>query len=60
MVKDNFPKYILGFLAIIYLLGCAGEAIFVKGGVDQVFQSIEKFVPHVMMFILGFYLSRRD
>ena len=58
-MNDNFSKYILAFLAIIYLLGCTGEAILVKGGIEQVFQSVEKFVPHMMIFILGFYFSKR-
>jgi hypothetical protein len=47
------------FLAALYLFGCVGEAILVKGGPEQVFQSIEKFVPHMVMFILGLYFSRK-
>jgi len=58
-MNENFPKYILAFLGITYFLGCLGEVILVKGGAEAAFQSIEKLVPHMAMFILGFYFSAK-
>jgi hypothetical protein len=56
---DNFPKYILGFLGIVYLLSCIAEVFMVKNGVEAVFSSVEKVVPHMTMFLLGFYFSKK-
>ena len=58
-MTDNFPKYILIFLGVIYLLSCMAEVIMVKGGTELVFESVKTLVPHIGMFILGFYFSRR-
>ncbi len=58
-MTDNFPKYILVFLGTIYLLSCATEAFMVKGGIELVFESVKTLVPHIGMFILGFYFSRK-
>jgi len=58
-MTDNLPKYILAFLAVIYLLGCAGELIATKDGASLVFESVKTFVPHMTMFVLGFYFSKR-
>ena len=59
-MKDNFPKYILGFLAFIYLVSCVAEIYTVKGGTEAVFESVKTLVPHMTMFVLGFYFSRKD
>ena len=59
-MKENFPKYIIGFLGLIYLGSCFSEAWLVKGGVEAVFESVKTFVPHMTMFIVGYYFSRRD
>lgn len=58
-MSDNFPKYVLAFLGVIYLLSCATEVFMVKNGVELVFESVRTLVPHMTMFILGFYFSRR-
>jgi hypothetical protein len=58
-MNENFPKQILTFLGGIYFLGCVGEVVMVKDGAALVFQSVEKLVPHMAMFILGFYFSRK-
>lgn len=59
MTTDNFPKYVLAFLALIYLLACIAEIWAVKGGAAAVFESVEKVVPHLVMFILGYYFSKK-
>ena len=56
---DNFPKYILGFLGIMYLVACVAEIAMVKSGAEAVFESVKTLVPHMGMFILGFYFSKR-
>jgi uncharacterized membrane protein len=56
---DNFPKYILAFLGLIYLMASIAEIVTVKGGTQLVFESVKTFVPHMMTFILGFYFSRK-
>jgi hypothetical protein len=58
-MSDNFPKYMLAFLALIYLLSCSAEVLLVKSGVELVFESVKSLVPHMTMFILGFYFSRK-
>lgn len=58
-MTDNFPKYILAFLALIYLLSSATEVMMVKDGAAAVFESTKTLVPHIGMFILGFYFSRK-
>ncbi len=58
-MTDSFPKYVLAFLALIYLLSGATEVIMVKGGAQEVFESVKTLVPHISMFLLGFYFSKR-
>jgi hypothetical protein len=58
-MTDSFPKYVLAFLALIYLLSGAAEVIMVKGGIQEVFESVKTLVPHISMFLLGFYFSKR-
>jgi hypothetical protein len=58
-MTDNFPKYILAFLALIYLLACVAEVWMVKNGAAAVFDSVEKVVPHIVIFVLGYYFSRK-
>ncbi len=57
MTESNFPRYVLIFLGVIYLLGCIGEAVLVKNGAEMAFESIKTLVPHIGMFILGYYMS---
>jgi thymidylate synthase (FAD) len=58
-MNDSFPKYVLTFLALIYLLSGVAEVIMVKGGTQEVFESVKTLVPHISMFLLGFYFSKR-
>ncbi len=58
-MNDNFPKYVLAFLALIYLIASISEIIMVKDGAQAVFESAKTLVPHVGMFILGFYFSKK-
>lgn len=58
-MTENFPKYVLGFLALIYLLSSVAEVVMVKNGAEAVFESVKTLVPHIGMFIMGFYFSRR-
>jgi hypothetical protein len=57
-MNKNFSKYILAFLGILYLMSCVGEIMMVKNGAEAVFESVKTLVPHMGMFILGFYFSR--
>ena len=58
-MNDNFPKYVLAFLAIIYLLSCIAEIWMVKDGASAVFESVRTVVPHLVMFLLGTWLGRK-
>jgi len=58
-MADNTPKYILAFLATVYLLTCIAEVCMVKQGIEAVFESVRTIVPHMVMFLLGFYLSKK-
>ena len=58
-MKENFPQYILIFLGVTYFLGCLSEVVMVKNGTELVFESVKTLVPHMAMFILGFYFSRK-
>ena len=58
-MSNNFPKYVLGFLGLMYLVACVAEVLMVKNGAEAVFESVKTLVPHTGMFILGFYFSRR-
>ena len=58
-MNDNVAKYVLGFLAVMYLLSCVAEIIATKNGAEIVFESVKTLVPHMSMFILGFYFSKR-
>ena len=58
-MSENFPKYILVFLGGIYLISGVAEVIMVKNGAEMFFQATDKLVPHMAMFILGFYFSRK-
>jgi hypothetical protein len=58
-MNDSFPKYVLTFLALIYLLSGVAEVIMVKGGTEAVFESVKTLVPHISMFLLGFYFSKK-
>lgn len=55
----KLAKYVLGFLAVMYLFSSVAEIVMVKNGAEAVFQSIEKLVPHIAMFVLGTLFSRR-
>ena len=59
MSDSNFSKYVLVFIGASYVLACAGEALLVKNGVELAFESIKSVMPHMAMFILGFYFSKR-
>jgi hypothetical protein len=59
-MNDSFPKYVLAFLALVYLLSSAAEIWMSKNGADIVFESTKTLVPHIAMFLLGFYFSRRE
>lgn len=59
-MTENFPKYVLTFLGVIYLVGCIAEISMVKNGAELVFESVKTLVPHMAMFILGFYFSRKE
>jgi hypothetical protein len=58
-MDQQLAKYVLSFLAIIYVLGCAAEVFMAKNGANLVFESVKTLVPHMGMFILGFYFSRK-
>ena len=58
-MTESFPKYILAFLAVIYLASSIAEIVLVKNGAEAVFESVKTLVPHVGMFILGLYFSKR-
>jgi hypothetical protein len=58
-MTDSFPKYILVFLALIYLVACVAEIWAVKGGAAAVFESVEKVVPHLAMLVIGYLFSRK-
>ena len=58
-MNENFPKYILGFLALMYLVACVAEIVMIKDGTEKVFEAVKTLVPHMGMFILGFYFSKR-
>lgn len=58
-MNDSFPKYVLAFLAIIYLLSCIAEIAMVKDGAAAVFESIRTVVPHLAMFLLGIWFGRK-
>lgn len=59
-MNNSVFKYILLFLATIYVLSGISEIFLVKNGAEAVFLSVEKFVPHVAMFVLGLYFSKKD
>lgn len=58
-MSENIAKYALLFLAVIYLLSSVAEIVEVKNGAEAVFESVKTLVPHLSMFILGFYFSKR-
>lgn len=58
-MNENFVKYVLAFLAVIYLLSGIVEVFMTTNGADVVFQSVDKLVPHIGMFLLGFYFSKK-
>lgn len=58
-MNENFPKYVLIFLGLVYLMACISEIAMVKDGAQVVFESAKTLVPHVGMFILGFYFSKK-
>jgi hypothetical protein len=57
-MSDNFAKYVLAFLAVVYLMSCVAEIWMVKDGAEAVFESVEKIVPHIGMFILGLTFAK--
>lgn len=59
-MKDTLPKYILAFLALIYLLASVAEIWMVTDGAAAVFESVEKIVPHIGMFVLGYCFSKNN
>ena len=59
-MSENFAKYVLIFLALVYLIASVSEIIMIKNGAEAVFESAKTLVPHVGMFILGFYFSKKD
>jgi uncharacterized membrane protein len=58
-MTESIAKYILAFLAVLYLVSSIAEIVMVKGGAEAVFESVKTLVPHMTMFILGFYFSRK-
>ena len=56
---ETFAKFVLAFLAIFYLGASIAEIFMVKNGAEAVFESAKTMVPHMGMFILGFYFSRK-
>jgi hypothetical protein len=58
-MTESIAKYILAFLAVLYLISSVAEIVMVKGGAEAVFESVKTLVPHMTMFILGFYFSRK-
>jgi hypothetical protein len=58
-MTDSLPKYVLAFLALIYLVACVAEIWAVKGGASAVFESVEKVVPHLSMLVLGYLFSKK-
>lgn len=58
-MSEKIAQYVLSFLAVIYLLSCVSEVLMSTNGAQAVFESVEKLVPHIGMFILGFYFSRK-
>jgi hypothetical protein len=58
-MNDSFPKYVLAFLAILYLLASVAEIWMTKNGADVVFESTKTLVPHISMFLLGYHFSER-
>lgn len=58
-MNENFPKYVLIFLAAMYLIASISEIVMIKDGAQVVFESAKTLVPHVGMFILGFYFSKK-
>lgn len=58
-MNTKFAKAVLGFLGAMYLLACVAEIVVVKNGAEAVFESVKTLVPHIGMFILGFYFSRK-
>lgn len=59
-MNSSFPKYVLTFLAIVYMMASISEIIMIKDGAQIVFESAKTLVPHVGMFILGFYFSKKQ
>lgn len=58
-MTENFAKYVLAFLALLYLTSGVAEIVEVKNGAEAVFESVKTLVPHMTMFILGYYFSRK-
>lgn len=58
-MENNFPKYLIIFLILVYFISCVAEILAVKNGVEAVFESVRTFVPHITMFMLGLYFSRK-
>lgn len=58
-MNEDFAKYVLMFLGAIYLLGSVAEIFMTKDGASMVFESVKTLVPHISMFLLGFYFSRK-
>jgi hypothetical protein len=58
-MTENFAKYTLAFLAILYLVSSVAEIVMVKNGAEAVFESVKSVVPHLTMFLLGTYFSRK-
>jgi hypothetical protein len=58
-MDQQLAKYVLGFLALIYVLGCVAETFMITNGAQLVFESVKTLVPHMGMFILGFYFSKK-
>lgn len=58
-MSDPFPKYVLAFLALIYLMSCVCEIWMVKDGASAVFESVRTVVPHLVMFLLGIWFGKK-
>jgi hypothetical protein len=59
-MNDNFAKYVLAFLGLMYLMACVAEIWMVKDGVEAVFESVKTVVPHLVMFMVGMCFSKNS
>ena len=58
-MNESLAKYVLLFLAAVYILSGTAETLMSKDGAHTVFEATKTLVPHIGMFVLGFYFSRK-